>query len=111
MDQLHAAGRWGCAVSAREVVARALLKRWHYPYSNITARRFALADADAFLAALAADPGVVERAARALVREQTNGLCEYGKVCGDCDCFPLDKDDYARAHVRAVLAAALDVTP
>lgn len=51
----------------------------------------------------------VEEAARALVREQTSGTCEYGKVCRSCDClgFADARDAYARDQARAVLTAAL----
>lgn len=55
----------------------------------------------------------VEAGAKELVLQQTNGLCELGKVCQECDCFAvvddppgLHKDGYAREHARAVLAAA-----
>lgn len=54
----------------------------------------------------------VERAADVLLQEQTNGACRLGKVCDLCDCFARydatvikDRDNYARAHVRAVIAA------
>ena len=54
----------------------------------------------------------IERAADALVREQSGGLCRLAKVCDICDCFAAhdpavlnDRDTYARSHVRTVIAA------
>lgn len=55
---------------------------------------------------------MVEAGAKALVYEESSGLCEFGRVCSLCDCFAvLDngkmRDGYALAHSRAVLNAAL----
>lgn len=54
----------------------------------------------------------VERAANVLLREQTGGNCQLGRVCSLCDCFAKydpafikDRDNYARDHVRAVITA------
>jgi hypothetical protein len=50
-----------------------------------------------------------EQIAKAVVRDTSQGLCEYGEVCEECDCFA-DRDDgkyrdqVARAAARAALA-------
>lgn len=48
----------------------------------------------------------IEDAARVLVRETTSGLCEYGRVCDECDCFAdaggRERDAYALALARAM---------
>ena len=51
--------------------------------------------------------------AKALVFEESSGLCEFGRVCSMCDCFAVEddgktKDGYALSHARAVLEAALN---
>lgn len=56
---------------------------------------------------------MVEAGAKALVFEQSSGLCEFGKVCSMCDCFAAGdngrmKDGYALSHARSVLEAALE---
>lgn len=56
----------------------------------------------------------VEAAAAVLVREQSGGFCQLGKVCQLCDCYAgmnpglkEERDRYAREHARAALEAAL----
>lgn len=49
----------------------------------------------------------IEDAARVLVRETTSGLCEYGRVCDECDCFADAGGGERDAHALA-LARALD---
>lgn len=44
--------------------------------------------------------------AKVLVREQSVGMCEFGKVCTLCDCNPAAGDAYALDHSKAVLEAA-----
>lgn len=58
---------------------------------------------------------MVERGARELVRHQSNGCCDLGRICGLCDCFAASdtppghhRDGYARQEARAVLEAALN---
>ena len=51
--------------------------------------------------------------AKALVFEESSGLCEFGRVCPMCDCYAVEddgkmKDGYALSHARAVLEAALN---
>lgn len=46
--------------------------------------------------------------AKELVRDRTMGLCGYGKVCEDCDCFAdydggKSRDSLALRDVRSVL--------
>ena len=53
----------------------------------------------------------VEQSARAVVFEESSGLCEFGKVCSMCDCFAdrdggVMRDGYATATARAALEAA-----
>lgn len=52
-----------------------------------------------------------EAAARQLLSDRTNGLCELDKICTECDCLrdPSDKDGWAydRLHAADAIRAAL----
>ena len=67
-------------MSAREVVARAL----HEHVGGNVGYDVWLAHADIALAALAADPGVVEQAARALCADLDDEVTDYGRPCSAC---------------------------
>ena len=48
----------------------------------------------------------IEKAAGALVREQSMGTCRIGRVCTICDCHRPDmRDHFARKEAAAVLDA------
>lgn len=52
---------------------------------------------------------MIERAAGALVFEQSNGCCRLDQVCDLCDCNPEMTWAYARQQASAMLDAALPV--
>lgn len=58
-----------------------------------------------------AEAELLARAARVIVREQSSGLCEYGRVCDECDCFADAgggaRDAYALDLAKALAAAGL----
>ena len=57
----------------------------------------------------AADVNVTEMVARALLRQQTNGLCDLGRVCDLCDCFAHVDGGQARdARALAEASGLLD---
>lgn len=106
------------AVSAREVVARALYeddigeqsaRRWPWDQCPPEGwrRAFYLCKADRVLAALAADPDTVERAARAMFLLDEDYISRWLTWEGAPDFI---RDEYREA-ARAALAAALGHYP
>lgn len=83
-------------------------------FTDPTARLVAQRIIDAGYRRVVIDDATIERAAAELVRQQTSGNCDLGRICDLCDCFAdVDtppghhRDGYARDHARAALIAAL----
>jgi hypothetical protein len=56
------------------------------------------------------DPDTLDRIARYLVREQSNGLCveNYPNPCSMCDCFDGSTIRYAQAQAAGIVALLVD---